>query len=259
MLLEHLDPINSEASHMTAPTLIVTGASRGIGASTARLAAAAGWNVCISYQHNRALAQAVADDVTAAGTRALLVQADVSVEDDVLRMFDSCEAELGKASGLVNNAGITGSASTLADASADTLRDVININVVGALLCAQEAARRFDSGSAVVNVSSAAANLGSPNEFVWYAASKGAMDSLTLGLAKELGPKGIRVNAVSPGLINTDIHEASGIENRLEKLVGGVPLGRAGEPEEIGAAIVWLLSDAAGYVSGANLRLGGGR
>lgn len=239
--------------------LLITGASRGIGASCAEQAAKAGWNVCINYVNNRDAAEQVARTVEQAGSNATVVQGDVRQADDVERIFEHCSEQLGSLDGLVNNAGIVGRASSLADSAIETITSVIDINVKGALLCAREATRRMSSGGVIVNMSSAAATLGSPNEYVWYAASKAAIDTLTDGLAKECGPKGIRVNAVSPGLIETEIHDSSGVENRLEKLVGGVPLGRCGQPQEVADAVVWLLSDQASYVSGAIVRIGGGR
>jgi len=244
--------------------VLITGASRGIGAATARLAARDGWNVCVNYKGNKDAADAVVADIEAKGRRAVAVQADVGDADDITRLFETCVSELGPISAFVNNAGIIGRASTLVEVDDETLRDVVNVNVFGAIVAAREAARRMvksrgGTGGSIVNVSSAASSLGSANEFVWYAASKGAMDSLTIGLAQELGPGGVRVNAVNPGLIDTDIHDSSGIENRLEKLVGRVPLERAGTADEVAEAIVWLMSDASSYVSGTMMRIGGGR
>jgi len=193
------------------------------------------------------------------GGVAAIVKGDVRKEQDVKTIFEHCNSELGSVDGLVNNAGVVGKASRLVDAAPDMLSEVIDINVMGALFCAREALKYMSSGAAIVNVSSAASTLGSPNEYVWYAASKGAIDSLTIGLAKECGGDGIRVNAVSPGLIETDIHDSSGVENRLEKLVAGVPLGRTGQANEVAESVIWLLSDRAAYVSGAIVRIGGGR
>lgn len=245
-------------------TVLITGASRGIGAATARLAARDGWDVCVNYHSNRAAADRVVSQVEASGRRAVAVQADVGSLKDIRRLFDECDAALGTASALVNNAGIIGQASQLVHASDDTISSAVQVNVTGAIVVAREAVRRMatgrgGSGGSIVNVSSAASTLGSANEFVWYAATKGAMDSLTIGLAQEVGPDGIRVNAVNPGLIDTDIHDASGIENRLENLKSRVPLKRPGTAEEVAEAIVWLMSDASSYVSGSMLRIGGGR
>jgi len=249
---------------MTGKAVLITGASRGIGAATARLAARDGWDVCVNYKGNKAAADAVVADVKAQGRRAVAVQADVGDADEITRLFTTCAAELGPITAFVNNAGIIGRASTLTEVEDQTVRDVVDVNVFGAIVAAREAARcmiksQGGSGGSIVNVSSAASSLGSANEFVWYAASKGAMDSLTIGLAQELGPEGVRVNAVNPGLIETDIHDSSGIENRLEKLSGRVPLKRPGTAEEVGEAIVWLMSDASSYVSGTMMRIGGGR
>jgi len=215
--------------------------------------------VCINYANNRQAAESVALAVREAGGVATTVQGDVRNEPDVKAIFDHCNNELGSVDGLVNNAGVVGKAGRLVDTSLGNLSDVIDINVLGSMLCAREALKHMGTGAAIVNISSAASTLGSPNEYVWYAASKGAIDSLTIGLAKECGADGIRVNAVSPGLIETDIHDSSGVENRLEKLVGGVPLGRTGQAREVADAVVWLLSDRAAYVSGAIVRIGGGR
>jgi NAD(P)-dependent dehydrogenase (short-subunit alcohol dehydrogenase family) len=245
--------------------LIVTGGSRGIGAATARLAAAAGWDVAVNYARDEAAAEQVANEVRALGRKATAIRGDMALEADVVRLFETACAQLGRIGGVVNNAGVTGApAGSLADASGDMLEQVIALNVTGALLVAREAARmlstsRGGSGGSVVNVSSIAASLGSPGEFVWYATSKGAIDSLTIGLARELAPQGVRVNAVSPGLIATEIHAAGGQPDRLARLAPSVPMGRAGTAEEVAETIVWLLSDAASYVTGANIRVGGGR
>ncbi|WP_158044369.1 SDR family oxidoreductase [Skermanella pratensis] len=244
--------------------LVVTGGSRGIGAATVRLAARAGWDVCVNYLRDQAKAEAVAGDARAHGVRAITVQGDMAREPDVMRLFAAVDDQLGPLTGLVNNAGITGPAGKLLDLTAETVESVMAINVVGPFLCAREAARRMAKsrggrGGTIVNVSSRAAALGSPNEFVHYAASKGAVDSLTIGLSKELGPEGIRVNAVNPGLIDTEIHDASGIPGRLGRLVGGVPEGRVGAAEEVAQAIVWLLSEQSSYVCGALVPVSGGR
>jgi NAD(P)-dependent dehydrogenase (short-subunit alcohol dehydrogenase family) len=244
--------------------LVVTGGSRGIGAATVRLAASKGWNVCVNYVRDETKAEAVAADAREQGVRAITVQGDMAREADIIRLFATVDDQLGVLTGLVNNAGITGPAGKLIDITAETVTSVMNLNVVGPFLCAREAARRMAKslggpGGVIVNVSSRAAALGSPNEFIHYAASKGAIDSFTIGLSKELAPEGIRVNAVHPGLIDTEIHDASGIPGRLERLVSGVPQGRVGTAEEVAEAIVWLLSDQSSYVAGAFLPVSGGR
>jgi NAD(P)-dependent dehydrogenase (short-subunit alcohol dehydrogenase family) len=244
--------------------MVVTGGSRGIGAATAALAARRGWDVAINYRSDAAAAERLAAEARMQGVRAITVQGDMAREDEVLRLFRTVDDQLGPLTALVNNAGITGPAGRFVDLTADTLRTVFDLNVIGACLCAREAARRMatgrgGSGGAIVNVSSRASELGSPNEFIHYAASKGAVDSLTIGLAKELAPEGIRVNAVNPGLIETEIHAASGIPDRLEKLKAGVPLGRPGAADEVAETILWLLSDAASYICGALVPVSGGR
>jgi len=243
---------------------IVTGASRGIGAAVARQLGRAGHAVCINYAGNTEAATAVASDVEAAGGQAWLCQADVSDEAQVIALFDGAVDALGPLDGLVNNAGIIRGSSTLEDMTADRIRDVLAVNTYGAILCAREAVKRLSTahgnrGGAIVNVSSKAATLGSPNEFIDYAASKGAIDALTIGLAKEVATEGIRVNAVRPGLIETDIHASAGDPGRVDRLVGGVPMQRSGSAEEVAETVCWLLSDAASYVTGAFLDVSGGR
>ena len=243
-----------------ADIMVVTGGSRGIGAATARLGAEQGYDVCINYLANKAAANRVADDVKAAGRRAVAVQGDMADEADIGRLFETCERELGRPVALVNNAGITGPAGRVDDTAADAIRHVIDLNVMGMILCAREAVKRMStrhggSGGAIVNLSSAAATLGAPGEYVGYAASKGATDSFTVGLGKELAGEGIRVNAVAPGLIETDIHAAG----RVERIAPTVPIGRGGSAEEVARAILFLLSDEAAYITGTILRVAGGR
>jgi NAD(P)-dependent dehydrogenase (short-subunit alcohol dehydrogenase family) len=244
--------------------VLITGASRGIGRAAALLAGGRGWAVGVNYACDEAAARDTADAVRAAGGDACLVRGDVAVEADVIAMFDAVEAAFGRLDALVNNAGIVAPSLPLAEMSAERLARMFDVNVLGAYLCAREAARRLSTdrggpGGAIVNVSSIAARLGSPNEYVDYAGSKGAVDTLTLGLAKELGPRGVRVNAVRPGLIDTEIHASGGQPGRAERLGAQTPLGRAGTAREVAEAIVWLLDDAASYVTGTLVDVGGGR
>jgi NAD(P)-dependent dehydrogenase (short-subunit alcohol dehydrogenase family) len=241
------------------PNILITGASRGIGLATAQLCAAHRWPVAINYVANHAAAEAAAASLRDAGGQACTIQADITSEPDIIRLFETAAATLGPLTGVVINAGIVAPASRLADMTAERLRRVFNTNIYGAYLCAREAARRLQPGGAIVLVSSAASRLGSPNEFVDYAGSKGAIDSLTIGLAKELGPQNIRVNAVRPGLIDTEIHASAGIPDRAARLGATTPIGRAGTAAEVAAAIIWLLSDAASYTTGALLDVAGGR
>ncbi|HEY5598051.1 MAG TPA: SDR family oxidoreductase [Kiloniellales bacterium] len=247
-----------------AGVMLVTGGGRGIGAATARLAAQRGYGVCANYVSDSAAAEAVVAEITAAGGRAIAVQGDVRDEADVERMFARTEAELGPLTALVNNAGLTGLISRLDEAETATLRRCLDVNVMGTLLCSRAAVRRLSSrhggkGGAIVNVSSGAASLGSPGEYIWYAGAKGAVDSITIGLAREVAGEGIRVNAVAPGMTATEIHAAGGDAGRLERIGKTVPLGRPANPEEVAEPILWLLSDAASYVTGAILRVAGGR
>lgn len=244
--------------------VLVTGASRGIGKATAILAGARGWNVGVNYLSNAKFADEIVATIQASGGQAVALQGDMSKEDDVLRVFDEVEKAFGPLHGVVINAGITAPIMTLAEMSTERLRSVFDVNVFGAYLCAREAARRLsktpgDADRSIVFVSSAAARLGSPNEYVDYAGSKGAIDTLTIGLSKELGPKSVRVNGIRPGIIRTDIHESSGDPGRIERLGNAAPLGRAGEAEEVAEAIVWLTSTQSSYVTGSIIDVAGGR
>jgi len=243
---------------------IITGASRGIGAATALLAASRGYAVCVNFQKNEAAAREVVDAIVRGGGRAIAVGADVSREGDVVRLFETVDWELGTVTALVNNAGILEKQMRVDEMDAERIRRVFDTNVVGSFLCAREAVRRMSTnrggkGGAIVNVSSGAARWGSPDEYVDYAASKGAVDTLTVGLAKEVAGEGIRVNAVRPGLVLTDIHAAGGEPGRVERLKSSVPLGRGGQPDEVATAILWLLSDEASFTTGAILDVAGGR
>jgi NAD(P)-dependent dehydrogenase (short-subunit alcohol dehydrogenase family) len=244
--------------------MLITGASRGIGAATARLAAARGYAVAVNYRASKKAAEALVDAIAAAGGRAISIQGDVAVESDVKRLFETVDSELGRLAVLVNNAGILETRMRLDEMTPERWRRVLATNVVGSFLCAREAVRRMStrhggSGGAIVNVGSAASRLGSPNEFIDYAASKGAVDAMTIGLAKEVAREKIRVNVVRPGLIRTDIHASSGQPDRVERLQDAVPIGRAGEPEEVAEAILWLASDQASYVTGAFIDVSAGR
>ncbi len=244
--------------------IVVTGASRGIGAATARLAARAGYAVCVNYLGNRAAADEVVAEIRAAGGEAVAVQADVGVEADVVRLFEECDRTLGKIDALVNNAGILEQKMRLEAMDAGRLERVIRTNIVGSFLCAREAVKRMSTrhggkGGAIVNVGSAASRIGSPAEYIDYAASKGAIDTMTVGLAKEVAMEGIRVNCVRPGLIRTDIHASGGEPNRVERVKSAVPMQRGGDADEVAHAIVWLLSDEASYCTGALLDVSGGR
>lgn len=244
--------------------LIVTGGGRGIGAATARLAARQGYAVCVGYLDNRAAAEAVVLSIQADGGRAVAVAADVAREADVSRLFETSDEVLGPLGGLVNNAGILEQQMRVDEMSAARLERVFKTNVVGAFSCARQAVRRLStrhggSGGAIVNVSSVAARLGSPNEYVDYAASKGALDTFTVGLAREVAEEGIRVNAVRPGFIHTDMHARGGEPNRVERVKGLVPMKRGGLAEEVARAVLWLLSDEASYTTGSFIEVAGGR
>jgi NAD(P)-dependent dehydrogenase (short-subunit alcohol dehydrogenase family) len=243
---------------------IVPGASRGIGAAIARLLGANGYSVAVNYAEDATAAGSVVDGLIAAGSRAVAIQADVACEPDVLRLFETAERKLGPIRALVNNAAITGGFARVEDIDAAKLARMLAVNVAGAILCAREAVRRMSTrrggpGGAIVNISSLAARTGSPNEWVHYAASKGALDSFTIGLAREVATEGIRVNAVAPGLVETGLHAANGEPGRLARLSPSIPMQRPGTPDEIAQAVLWLLSDAASYVTGAIVEAGGGR
>ncbi|HPU52631.1 MAG TPA: SDR family oxidoreductase [Burkholderiaceae bacterium] len=244
--------------------MLITGGSRGIGAATARLGAERGWRIVLSYRDDRRAADQVVQSITAQGGQAVAVQADVGREDDVLGLFAALDAQGGRLRALVNNAGIVAPAARVDTFDLERLERVFRTNVIGSFLCAREAVRRMSTrhggqGGAIVNLSSVAARMGSPSEYVDYAASKGAIDTMTLGLAKEVATEGIRVNAVRPGLILTDIHASGGDAGRVERLLGQVPMRRAGSAEEVAQSIVWLCSSQANYVTGAVLDVGGGR
>jgi NAD(P)-dependent dehydrogenase (short-subunit alcohol dehydrogenase family) len=244
--------------------MIVTGGSRGIGAATARIAAVRGYDVCVNYRQDAAAAASVVDDIEKAGGRAIAVAGDMSSEKDVVNLFETSDAQLGPLKVLINNAGIVGAQSRVEDYTLERLQQMFAINITGAFLCAREAVRRMSTrnggtGGAIVNVSSAAARLGSPNEYVDYAASKGAMDSMTIGLSKEVAAEGIRVNAVRPGLIYTDIHASGGEPGRVERLKEGVPMQRGGEADEVARVILWLASDESSYTTGSLVECSGGR
>ena len=244
--------------------IIVTGASRGIGAATAKLAAERGYAVCVNYRRSQAAAEGVVAEIERGGGRAIAVAADVAVEADVVRLFETVDAQLGALTALVNNAGIVEPQMRVERMDAARLARLFATNVTGCFLCAREAVRRMStrhggSGGAIVNVSSAAARFGSPGEYVDYAASKGAIETMTIGLAAEVVAEGIRVNAVRPGLIHTDIHAAGGEPGRIDRLKGSIPMKRGGEPIEVARAILWLLSDEASYSTGTFVDVSGGR
>ena len=243
--------------------LLVTGAGRGIGAATARIAANRGYDVCVNYRANHEAAARVVQDVQASGRRAIAVAADVSVDADVVRLFDTCDRELGTVDALVNNAAIIESQMRLDAMDAPRIARVLATNVVGPFLCAREAVRRMSTkyggrGGAIVNVSSGASRLGSPNEYIDYAASKGALDTMTTGLAREVAAEGIRVNAVRAGHVYTELHASGGEPNRVDRVKSLVAMKRGGQPEEIAYAILWFLSNEASYATGAFLDVSGG-
>ena len=253
--------------------MIVTGASRGIGAAVARLAGRQGYAVCVNYRANRESAQQVVNDIVAQGGRAIAVGADVAIEDEVLRLFKTVDAELGRVDVLVNNAGILDQQMRVRDMQASRISRILATNVVGAFICAREAVRRMSTheggaracprpggggGGVIVNVSSASARLGSPGEYVDYAASKGALDTMTTGLAKEVAEEGIRVNGVRPGLIYTEIHASAGEPGRVDRVASKAPMRRGGTVEEVAAAVMWLAGEESSYCTGACIDVAGG-
>ena len=245
-------------------SVIVTGGSRGIGRAIALGAAQKGYEVCVNYLGNEAAAREVVTEIEAGGGAAIAMQADMAKEADILRMFEAVDAKLAPLAGLVNNAGIVDKASKVADMSLERLERMFSINITGPFLCAREAIRRMSTahggkGGSIVNISSVAAKLGSPNEYVDYAASKGAIDVMTIGLSKEVAAEGIRVNAVRPGVVYTDIHASGGEPGRVDRVKSMVPMLRGGEPREIADAVLWLMSEEASYVTGALLDVSGGR
>lgn len=245
-------------------TVLITGASRGIGRATAILCGERGWSVGVNYIGNHEAAENTAEAVRQAGGKAIILQGDASVEADVISMFDETEKQLGALDGVVINAGIVAPSLQLADMSIERLQRMFDVNVLGAYLCARESARRMSvdrggKGGSVVLVSSIASRIGSPFEYIDYAGSKAAVDTLAMGLAKELGAQKVRVNAVRPGLVNTDIHASGGQPGRAQRLGVSTPMGRPGEASEIAEAILWLLSDASSYTTGSLLDVSGGR
>ena len=249
---------------MARPLILITGGSRGIGAATARLAASRGYDVAFTYLQRAETANSLVAELTATGARALAVQADVSSEADVLRAFATVDRELGTITALVNNAGILEQQMRLDAMTVDRWTRVLTTNVVGSFVCAREAVLRMSTrhggaGGAIVNLSSIASKVGGANEYVDYAASKGAIDSMTVGLAREIATEGVRVNGVRPGPIRTEIHASGGEPGRVDRIGPSIPIGRGGEPEEVAATVVWLLSEEASYITGTIVDVSGGR
>ena len=252
------------AGIMARPLVLITGGSRGIGAATARLAASRGYDVAFTYLQRAETANSLVAELTATGARALAVQADVSSEADVLRAFATVDRELGTITALVNNAGILEQQMRLDAMTVDRWTRVLTTNVVGSFVCAREAVLRMSTrhggaGGAIVNLSSIASKVGGANEYVDYAASKGAIDSMTVGLAREIATEGVRVNGVRPGPIRTEIHASGGEPGRVDRIGPSIPIGRGGEPEEVAATVVWLLSEEASYITGTIVDVSGGR
>ena len=244
--------------------LLITGASRGIGAETARLAAQRGYSLCLNYLHSEEATHKIAESLSGDGHQVMTFQANVGVESEVMNMYRAIDSEFGRLDGLVNNAGVLERQSDLCDMSRERWQRILDINVIGSFLCAREAVLRMSTrnggqGGSIVNLSSRAADLGAAHEYIDYAASKGAIDAMTIGLAKEVGDQGIRVNAVKPGLIYTDIHADSGEAGRVDRLKTGVPMQRGGQPAEVAESILWLLSDASSYTTGSFIDVSGGR
>ena len=249
---------------MTAPVMLVTGGSRGIGAATARLAGECGYNVVVNYMSDAAAAELVVADIVADGGKAYAVRADISDENAILAMYEELDRRCGRLDVLVNNAGIVDEAARLEDMTAERLHRMFDVNVIGSMLCAREAVTRMSAhhggrGGAIVNISSTAARIGSPAQYIDYAAAKGAIDTFTMALAKEVVADRIRVNAVRPGIIDTEIHASGGDPDRVRRLGSSLPMGRAGTAEEVARAILWLASDAASYTTGAVVDVSGGR
>lgn len=249
---------------MSSPVILITGGSRGVGAATARLAAARGYDVAISYVSDEAAAHAVAEDVKAAGRRALAIRADSADPEQVAALFAAIDREFGRIDVLVNNAAILGLQSRLEDLDFARMHRVFAVNAIGPMLCSQHAIKRMShryngQGGVVINISSGAARLGSPNEYVDYAASKGALESFTIGFAKEVARDGIRVNCIRPGHIYTDMHASGGEPGRVDRVRDSIPMGRGGQPEEVARAILWLASDEASFITGTFLDVTGGK
>ena len=241
--------------------VLITGGSRGIGAATSIKLAEEGYQVCINYRENKNAAERLVNQITYKGGKAMSIQADISMEEEVIKMFSKIDNEFGSIIGLVNNAGIVGKASNLAEMSYERIKKIFEVNVIGTMLCSRESIKRMSTkygvkGGSIINISSGASKLGSPNTYVDYASTKGAIDTFTIGLAKEVAEENIRVNAIRPGFIETEIHQ---IKNRLQEVVKSIPMKRVGQPEEIAETIVWLLSEKSSYTTGAIIDISGGK